>query len=326
MGGVKRFRISSQSLKRAWRTSESFKSALGGRIGTRTKELGSRVLRDLLARGVPEKTARAAAQKIAGVFGKLKPQKKGEGTEVETEQLVHFSPEELAAVEDLVRVLSAERREPTEEEQKLLKKDHRAVDIALFGRMLAAVPDYSVEAAAQVAHALSVHRVEVEDDYFSAVDDLNTGEEDRGAGHIGETEFAAGLFYLYVCVNRDLLVDNLEGDRELAAKTLRALVEATAKVSPVGKQASFASRAYASYVLAEKGEQQPRSLAVGFLAPVEGRDYLEESVARLTDLREKLDRAYGPTTEEAYVFDVERGGGTFAELLDFVATPLGGGR
>ncbi len=325
MGGVKRLRISSQSLKRAWRTSEAFESALGGRIGTRTKELGSRVLKDLLAQGVPRKTARAGAEKIAGVFGKLKAQKKGDSGEVETEQLVHFSPEELAAVESLVAVLARERREPGEAELQLLKKDQRAVDIALFGRMLAAVPAYSVEAAVQVAHALTVHRVEVEDDYFSAVDDLNTGEEDRGAGHIGETEFGAGLFYLYICVNRDLLVENLGGDRQLAAKTLRALAEATAKVAPVGKQASFASRAYASYVLAEKGEQQPRSLAVAFLAPVEGRDYLKESVSRLDSLRGQLDRAYGPTAEASYVFDVSAGGGSFGELLDFLGTPLRAG-
>jgi CRISPR system Cascade subunit CasC len=325
LGGVKRLRISSQSLKRAWRTSEPFASALSGRIGTRTKELGNRVLSDLLARGVPEKAARAAAIQIAGVFGKVKAPRRGEGGEIQTEQLVHLAPEELAAVDRLVETLGREGREPEGGELQLLKKDQRAVDIALFGRLLAAEPEYSVEAAAQVAHALSVHRVEVEDDFWSAVDDLNTGAEARGAGHLGETQFAAGLFYLYLCIQRDLLIENLGGDEELAARTVRALVHAAAKVAPVGKQASFASRAYASYVLAEKGEEQPRSLAVGFLAPVEGGDPLAESVARLTTLREKLDRAYGPTTEAAYVFDVSGSGdgaGTFAELLDFVAAPL----
>lgn len=322
LGGVKRLRISSQSLKRAWRTSELFQAALAGRIGTRTKELGNRVLADLLALGVAEAPARASAEKIAGVFGEIKKQKDGK---VETSQLVHFSPAELAAVGDLVKVLGAERREPTEEELRLLKKDHRAVDIALFGRMLAAAPDYSVEAAAQVAHAVTVHRVDVEDDYFSAVDDLNTGEEDRGAAHIGETEFAAGLFYLYICVNRTLLSEHLGGDEELAGLSLRALVEAATKVAPTGKQASFASRAYASYVLAEKGEQQPRSLAVAFLAPVEGRDYLHAGVERLDDLVAKLDRAYGPTTEASYVLDVSGGQGSFAELLEFVGAPLRAG-
>ncbi len=275
---------------------------------------------------MPEKAARAGAAQIAGVFGKVKTAKRGE--EIQTEQLVHLAPEELAAVDQLVEVLGREKREPEGGELQLLKKDHRAVDIALFGRLLAAEPDFSVEAAAQVAHALSVHKVEVEDDFWSAVDDLNRGPggaEIRGAGHLGEAQFAAGLFYLYLCIERELLVANLDGDGELAARALRALLHAAAKVAPTGKQASFASRAYASYVLAEKGEAQPRSLATAFLAPIEGGDLLAESVSRLTAYREKLDRAYGPTAEAAYVFDVASGAGTFSELLDFVAAPLAAG-
>ena len=83
----------------------------------------------------------------------------------------------------------------------------------MFGRMLASSPTFNAEAAVQVAHAITVHEVAVEDDYFTAVDDLNKGEEDMGAGHIGETEFAAGVFYLYVCINRGLLQKTWEGTR-----------------------------------------------------------------------------------------------------------------
>src|SRR5208282_5204104 len=119
----------------------------------------------------------------------------------------------------------------------------------------------------QVSHAFTVHEVAVEDDYFTAVDDLNEGPD---AAHIGETEFASGIFYLYVCINRDLLVENLEKQdpekaKELADKTLAALVEAAAKVAPTGHQNSFASRVRTSYMLAEKGSDQPRSLMVAFL-------------------------------------------------------------
>src|SRR5580693_3616597 len=260
LGGAKRLRVSSQSLKRAWRTSDLFQQALAGHVGTRTKGMGTEVLKALKAADVPDKVARTAAGKIAAVFGKPKTAgKKGEeavSAKVEIEQLAHFSPEERAGIDALVALLAVEKREPIDAELKLLKKDHRAVDIALFGRMLADAPDYNVEAAAQVAHAITVHATEVEDDYFSAVDDLNIGEEDRGAGHIGEAEFAAGLFYLYLCIDRDLLVENLGGDEELVAKALRSLAEAAAKVPPSGKQASFASRAYASYALAEKGRQR----------------------------------------------------------------------
>ena len=73
------------------------------------------------------------------------------------------------------------------------------MDIALFGRMLASKPAYNVEAACQVAHAISVHPIVIEDDYFTAVDDLNNGLEDMGAAHIGETRFAAGsVLFLYM--------------------------------------------------------------------------------------------------------------------------------
>ena len=326
MGGAKRLRISSQSLKRAWRTSDLFRTALDGRIGTRTKSMGTRVLTDLRGRGMPDKTARAAAEKVAGVFGKVKAARKGEDDgKVEIEQLAHFSPEEIAAIDALVEALAREKREPADEELLLLRKEHRAADIALFGRMMAAQPDYNVEAAAQVAHAITVHQTDVEDDYFSAVDDLNTGEEDRGAGHIGEAEFAAGLFYLYLCIDRDRLVENLAGDEDLARRALRSLIEAAATVPPSGKQNSYASRAYASYVLAEKGSRQPRSLAVAFLKPVSGKDYLAESLKRLSDTRGAMDRVYGPTSEAAYVLDATQGEGTLAGLLDFVAAPLPAG-
>jgi CRISPR system Cascade subunit CasC len=328
LGGARRLRISSQSLKRAWRTSNLLQEALAGHLGTRTKAMGTEVLRALRAGGVPDETAIAAATSIASVFGKAKAPKKGEAGKtgkVETEQLAHFSPEERAGIDALVAVLVNEKREPKDDELKLLKKQHRAVDIALFGRMLADAPDFNVEAAAQVAHAVTVHATEVEDDYFSAVDDLNTGEEDRGAGHIGESEFAAGLFYLYLCLDRDLLVENLSGDEALASQALRSLVEAAAKVAPSGKQASFASRAYASYILAEKGRQQPRSLSVAFLKPVKGGDFLTEAVRRLDETREGFDAVYGATVDASYEMDAAKGSGRFEELLHFASEPLPAG-
>ena len=73
-------------------------------------------------------------------------------------------------------------------------------------------PCFNTEAAAQVAHAISVHSITVEDDYFTAVDDLNRAEDGAGAAHLGETEFAAGLFYLYLCIDKELLIGNLSGN------------------------------------------------------------------------------------------------------------------
>ena len=327
MGGTDRLRVSSQSLKRNWRTSDLFQSALAGYLGTRTKMLGCQVYDTLRAEGIPEKKAKTYAQAIAGQFGKLKREEKDKpNSGLGIEQLVHISVSEQQKIDALVNVLIAEEREPAKEELELLRKEEMAVDIALFGRMLASKPAFNIEAACQVAHALSVHAVAIEDDYFTAVDDLNDGSEDVGAAHIGETGFAAGLFYSYICINRELLVKNLNGNTELAKKAIAALTEAAIKVAPQGKQNSFGSRAYASYVLAEKGDQQPRSLSVSFLKPV-GRsvddyglnDYGSEAVVVLEQQRDKFDSVYGACSDAHYSLNALTGKGSFAELMDFVS-------
>lgn len=321
IGEANRLRISSQSLKRAWRTSDVFQEAMKAFTGTRTKRKGVEIHKALVAQGVKEKEAKEWAKAVAGKFGVLKKEKKEKPLEdLEIEQLAHFSPEENEAIEALVARLAASKAAPSDDDLDLLVKPQRAVDIAMFGRMLAATPQFNVEAAVQVAHAVTVHRAAVEDDYFSAVDDLNKGEEDRGAGHIGEAGFGAGVFYLYLCINRELLIENLGGDKTLADKALVALTHAVTKVSPTGKQNSFASRAYAAFVLAEKGDQQPRSLIQAFLKPVAGKDdgVLVNAINELTSRREKFERVYGSCAEHISYFDVEAGTGSLEEISRFV--------
>jgi CRISPR system Cascade subunit CasC len=344
MGGARRLRVSSQSLKRAWRTSRVFQEAFDGNLGIRTKEMGwqaylalkeGKRLTDLIKGDgepvnpqVKEEDAVAWAQEIAGVFGKLKkPKKSDKNDDAEkikkeslcVEQMVHFSPEEIAAIDDLIAQLATSGEKPTGDDLALLRSQNSAVDIAMFGRMLAANPAFNHEAAVQVAHAITVHRVAVEDDYFTAVDDLNRGEEDVGAGHIGQAEFAAGLFYAYICVNRDLLIENLDGDIELTDRAIWALVEAAVKVGPRGKQNSFASRAYASYLLAERGSKQPRSLSVAFLEPVSRDDHLKNAIKALTETRKNMDAVYGACADACLEMNATTGEGTLDEILRFVA-------
>ena len=187
MGGVERLRVSSQSLKRAWRTSEQFQQALVGSIGTRTKRLGVEVFEALTAAGIGEKQAKDWAGQIAKVYGAVK-----KDNPLEIEQLVHVAPEERATLDTLVATLAQDKRAPTDEELDTLLHAQTAVDIAMFGRMLASKTQFNGEAAVQVAHALGVHASAIEDDYFTAVDDLNQNEP--GAAHIGESGFAAAVF------------------------------------------------------------------------------------------------------------------------------------
>lgn len=320
VGDANRLRISSQSLKRAWRTSDEFEAAMGGHVGVRTKEMGIKIFNALQAKGIDEKKARDWAKLIASQFGKSKSDKKTENNQdLHVEQLVHFSPEEQTAIDALVVEVANSGTAPTEEQLKLLSKPKQAVDIAMFGRMLASKPEFNMEAAVQVAHAITIHKVAVEDDYFTAVDDLNNGDEDSGSAHIGEAGFGAGVFYLYVCINRELLQSNLGDDAELTKQSLHALVNAATKVSPTGKQNSFASRAYAAYVLAEKGDQQPRSLAQAFLKPVTGADMLERAVKELTKRVANFDSVYGKCAEARESFNVETGEGSLEKLITFIA-------
>jgi CRISPR system Cascade subunit CasC len=313
-GGAPRLRISSQSLKRAWRESSVFATDLAQHLGVRTQRLGEEIERHLLDLEVPAPKALAAAREVATHFGKLKPEK--DKTPARTEQLAFISPEERAtAIAAAERIAKGEGGEVAAED--LLRHADTATDIAMFGRMLADKPDFNREAAVQVAHAITTHRVSVEDDFYTAVDDLKTAAEDAGAGFMGELGFGSGVFYLYACVDLGLLVRNLGGDTDLAATACAALAAAAATVSPSGKQASFAALARAHYVLAERGSTQPRTLAAAFVRPVAGDDLAAGSVAALRAWRDNLDRAYGPAASDSFELDVAAGHGTLSELRAF---------
>lgn len=313
VGGFERLRISSQSLKRAWRKSEIFESAVSEWTGKRTKLLGKSVYERLLEKGIKEKQAEKWASAIAGQFGKVKKDKP-----LEIEQLSHIAPDEWEAVMTLADTLAAEGREPADDELNLLRADAKAVDIALFGRMLASSPAYNIEAAAQVAHAFTVNSVKIDDDFFTAVDDLNTHEEDAGAAHMGDAGFGSGVYYLYICINKTLLIKNLQGDEDLANKTLSALVEAVAKVAPTGKQNSFASRAYTSYMLAESGSQQPRSLSVAFFKPIKGEDQIGLAINTLETQRKNLDAVYGDCADKSLSMNAQTGEGSLQNIIEII--------
>lgn len=317
-GGAQRLRVSSQSLKRAWRTSSVFESYLSDRVGKRTQRLGREVCDYLIEKGMEPEHAATVARQIAEVFGKLEDKAGRDHTFIK--QLAFVSPEERARALALAdQALKGEAIEPSEE--VLLQRADGAADIAMFGRMLADSPSFNREAAVQVAHAMTTHAVAVEDDYYVAVDDLKdpADREDAGTSFIGVQEYGAGVFYLYACVDRDLLVKNLAGDTALAQDAIAALIEAACLVSPRGKQASFASRARASFGMCEYGAQQPRTLAAAFLKSVAGNDQLDESIRRLREFRDNLDAAYGPGADARREFTAtpDKVEGSLAELVAF---------
>ncbi len=340
MGGVERLRVSSQAIKRAVRTSEAFEQALDGHLGKRTQRFGEEIEDHLIKEksAAPER-AREIARAVARAFGKVatidkekteKPKSKKDKEVVETPdvpvartaQLAFIGPEERTAALALAEQLLEKGEkidEGTVKPAEILRRADTAIDIAMFGRMLADNADFNREAAVQVAHAVTTHKVVVEDDFYTAVDDLKTSSEDAGAGFMGELGFGSGIFYLYVCIDTALLVKNLGGDAALAAQGLDAFTEALATVSPTGKQASFASRSRASFILAEKGNQQPRTLAGAFVKPVGGTDILQDSINKLHEIRIAMDAVYGACSDAQRFMDVTASKGSLAEIKAFVA-------
>ncbi len=322
-GGVNRLRISSQSLKRAARISPAMSAALKGSLGQRTRLLGDEILNHLCDKGATDEQARTIALKVAAVFGKIDDKEK---EKARIRQLAFISPDERSAAFKIAeRALSGES---LKEEAKTLGKEilqaaDGAVDLAMFGRMLADAPDFNREAAVQVSHAITTHRAEVEDDYYTAVDDLKRATEDMGAGFVGEAGFGSGVYYLYVCVDTGRLVENLSGDLALAGKALGAVTEAFATASPSGKRNSYSHHTRASFVRAEAGSQQPRTLAAAFLKPVSSENLLGESVKRLKETAAAIDNAYGPSVDNSIEMDVNSGSGTLADVKAFVARQLG---
>ena len=325
-GGAPRLRISSQALKRAARLSSAMQTGLEGHLGDRTQRIGE-VVRDALAGdAVSRDRVTEIATKVADVFGKLDAEAEKKGA-IRTRQLAFISPEERSEAIELARKALAGEALPELKQLKkrVLRTADGAADLAMFGRMLADDPDFNREAAVQVSHALTTHRALVEDDYYTAVDDLKKPAEDSGAGFVGEAGFGSGVFYTYACVNIDLLAQNLAGDRELTARAAGALAEALATATPSGKRNSFAHQTRAGYIRAEKGGAQPRSLAGAFFRPVDSEDLMAASIAALETMADRLDAAYGACCDSSEIMNVAEGQGTLKAVCDFVKRAVADG-
>lgn len=337
-GGVRRLRISSQCLKRTWRMSEYFRGAFAdGQLGIRTNRLPDAVLRAVgtslddasragllvLLGSLGKKAATvSAADDDEEVDGRAEAEGGGdESTETRTAHLLFLSQQEIEAVgsfatakqEALAKVFNKKKRDAKAiealrknlEEHLVEHTSKNAIDVGLFGRFVTSNEFDTIDGALQVAHALGTQKVEVEYDYFTAVDDRG---EEPGAGHLGETEFASSVLYLYACCDLGQLEQNLgartlkgrssdDEARALARKSLPAIVRAMAEATPKGKQTGTAPHTPAEYVEVVVRQGAPLSFANAFTKPVDGReeggDVMAASIARFTTHRDRIEVAYG---------------------------------
>jgi len=329
LGNAMRTRISSQCLKRHWRIADDrfALSELAVPMAIRSRGTLELIRKRIIEGGVSDTLAQAAVEALrnGGLVDRAGKEMKGDEA-LKTGQAVLMGKAEIDYLVGRCIVLAQANGDETALRAavaKMLKDQKKNIEAlkhgsglesALFGRMVTSDVLASRDAAVYVAHAFTVHEAQVENDYFTVVDDLlEESGEFRSAG-IFDTELASGLYYGYVVVDVRQLVENLEGieakacfsdttpseKRELAGKVVEHLLHLIATVSPGAKRGSTAPFDWAKLMLVEGGDWQPRSLAGAFhdalpLSPKDDRPMRERAVACLSGEIAKMDEAYGAT-------------------------------
>lgn len=313
-GGVRRARISSQCIKRAMRLEPIFAETTQVPPGERTRWLASDIKKKLVEKGKDEEDAQdkavAFVDELLGGMDSAKPERSKVLFYISEAEKNHIAEALIANWDGLAE---EKYTDLVKEYKKAFENRSSAPDIALFGRMLADDPKLGLDASCQVAHAISTHRVNMDVDFFTAVDDLLEKEEvdeESGAGMMGVTGFNSACFYRYACLDWGQLLKNLDGNRELAAKTVDGFLRAAVRAVPTGKQNSFAAQNPPSFMLAVVREDgMSWSLANAFEKPVSaGRanSLVENSIIAADQYWGDLLRVYGSDSAVS-VLSLDRG-------------------
>lgn len=291
VGGALRSRVSSQAWKRAMRG--VFGDMLdSSKLGKRTKGVVT-LIADSITSKRPDlaESAEGLAQKVMAAAGfkvKASDRAGADKGSLATDYLIFIANNEIDKLADLAIAAFDEGEDVSKMKKEVSAIFHgpQAVDIALFGRMLADAPDLNTDASAQVAHAFSIDQITPEYDYFTAVDDC-ASEDNAGAAMIDTVGFNSSTLYRYATVNIDVLRDQLQDD-SATVEGVVAFVEAFVKSMPSGKQNTFANHTLPEDVVVTLRESQPISAADAFEDPVRRKDGISVSRQGVERLGERL--------------------------------------
>ncbi len=350
-GGSRRARVSSQCLKRAVR--QHFKELVeqtalaSDDVALRTKRVLDALTQSLVEGGRDEAEA---AQKARLALAAMELSVKEDG---KSEYLLFLGKREISNIASIITEkwdsITASKTAPVEGKKPGKAKKEaaqsadprlkealdkvfnggKALDVALFGRMLADMPEKNQNAACQVAHAISTHAVDREFDFYTAVDDLKP-EDNTGADMMGTVEFNSACFYRYAVVDWEKLTENLQNDTELASKGLRAFLEGFIVAEPTGKQNTFAAHNPPEFVaVSVRRNTAPRNLANAFETAVRVRkdeSLTKKSAEELVKKAKALQVVYGGE-EETFLLNITEAkldgfGNTVASLKELLDKSL----
>lgn len=275
-GGVLRSRVSSQAWKRAMR--ETFKSLLDKKqLGVRTKNAVELIVKAMVdQRPESEDQAESYASLVlqaTGVKVVASTRAGAASGKPVTQYLIFIGNTEIGKLANIALEWMDQGKDPAKAPDSAMKKEvsgvfhgEQAVDIALFGRMLADAPDLNTDASAQVAHAISVDAIKPEYDYFTAADDF-TEADNAGAAMIDSVGFNSSTLYRYATVNLDALQEQI-GNVEATARVASVFVEAFIRSMPTGKQNSYANRTLPETCIVAFRDSQPINAVEAFERPV----------------------------------------------------------
>lgn len=275
-GGVLRSRVSSQAWKRAMR--ETFKSLLDKKqLGVRTKNAVELIVKAMVDQR-PESADQAESNaslvlQATGVKVVASTRAGAASGKPVTQYLIFIGNTEIGRLANIALEWMDQGKDPAKAPDSAMKKEvsgvfhgEQAVDIALFGRMLADAPDLNTDASAQVAHAISVDAIKPEYDYFTAADDF-TEADNAGAAMIDSVGFNSSTLYRYATVNLDALQEQI-GNAEATARVASVFVEAFIRSMPTGKQNSYANRTLPETCIVAFRDSQPINAVEAFERPV----------------------------------------------------------
>jgi len=291
-GGTDRVRISSQSWKYSIRQffAENYDNSY---VGCRTTQLPvdfENALR-LVRPDADDALVKKLTKTVLGVAEKT--EEAAEGVEPDSvtgsKMIVFYSPAQLEAlVEIAVDVVDGKRKAVTVAEVKSALVGKNTVDMALFGRMMTAQPELSIDAAANVAHVIGVEKYVPQRDSFVGIDDNL-----KKTKIMGSVDFVSSVVYRHACIDMSTLTKNLDGDTRFAIEAAGAFINAFVRSMPSGKQSSFAARTLPSFVLVTISTDQPLSLASAFTSVVSGENIEADSALALIRNAEDLNENYG---------------------------------
>lgn len=330
IGGTQRGRHSSQMIKKY--LGDFFRKKINGgsekryETSIQTSLVGQHTYDRLIEGGVPEDKAEKVTYGILGTFidvkkkkAKMAEQEKDESKKPKRDpfkmEAVKLQECEFVAVNNLINKV-IEGYEPIQKDYDFLERN-RAVDNALFGRMLAKRPEYDVDASIAMAQGFSVNACPTEEDYFTATDTLQKDNGHKGSAHLDKFYYHQGCFYYSMIIDVELLIKNLQDNKALANEVIQELIKLSAMASPTAnKNRCAGSQRWASYLMVEKVNEFPRQLGIAFETPVEGPNVTEKAIDALEKTKKSFDNTFYPLESES--LDQVHQKGNLQGVLDFV--------